>query len=68
MEASQKKVAEALEKLKGQMNEIAKRLEQGYYQAAAAEESHPAMLTTIRTTTKRTMKNNRGTLAHVFGS
>ena len=30
MEASQKKVAEALDKLKGQMNEIAKRLEQGY--------------------------------------
>ena len=40
MEASQKKVAEALEKLKSQMNEIAKRLEQGYSQAAAAEESH----------------------------
>ena len=37
MEASQKKVAEALEKLKNQMNEIAKRLEQGYSQAAAPE-------------------------------
>lgn len=37
MEASQKKVAETLEKLKSQMNEIAKRLEQGYSQAAAAE-------------------------------
>ena len=37
MEASQKKVAEALEKLRAQMNEIAKRLEQGYRQASAAE-------------------------------
>jgi prefoldin alpha subunit len=37
MEASQKRVAEALEKLKGQMNEIAKRLEQGYKQAQEAE-------------------------------
>jgi len=34
MEASQKKVAEALEKLRSQMNEIAKRLEQGYRQAS----------------------------------
>ena len=33
LEASQKKVAEALEKLRGQTNEIAKRLEQGYRQA-----------------------------------
>ena len=36
LEASQKKVAEALEKLRTQMNEIAKRLEQGYAQAQAA--------------------------------
>ena len=36
LEASQKKVAEALEKLRGQTNEIAKRLEQGYRQAPAA--------------------------------
>jgi len=36
MEASQKKVAEALEKLRVQMNEIAKRLEQGYRQAPGA--------------------------------
>lgn len=35
MEASQKKVVEALEKLKSQMNEISKRLEQGYSQAVA---------------------------------
>lgn len=41
LEASQKKVAEALEKLRGQMNEIAKRLEQGYAQAqSAAAGSH----------------------------
>jgi prefoldin alpha subunit len=37
MEVSQKKVAEALDKLRAQMNEIAKRLEQGYSQAAAPE-------------------------------
>jgi prefoldin alpha subunit len=37
MEASQKKVAEAMQKLQSQMNEIAKRLEQGYSQASAAE-------------------------------
>jgi len=36
LEASQKKVAEALDKLRNQMNEIAKRLEQGYAQAQAA--------------------------------
>lgn len=36
LEASQKKVAEALDKLRTQMNEIAKRLEQGYAQAQAA--------------------------------
>ncbi len=41
MEASQKKVAEALEKLRTQMNEIAKRLEQGYRQASAAEGPAP---------------------------
>jgi prefoldin alpha subunit len=41
MEASQKKVAEALEKLRAQMNEIAKRLEQGYRQASAAQSPAP---------------------------
>lgn len=40
MEASQKRVAEALDKLRGQMNEITKRLEQGYKQAQAAAEGH----------------------------
>ena len=41
MEASQKKVADALDKLKGQMNEIAKRLEQGYRQASASGKPGP---------------------------
>ncbi len=41
MEASQKKVAEALDKLRAQMNEIAKRLEQGYRQASAPESPAP---------------------------
>ena len=36
MEASQKKVAEAMDKLRGQMNEIAKRLDQGYRQTTVA--------------------------------
>ena len=36
MEASQKKVAETLDKLRSQMNEINKRLESGYQQAVAA--------------------------------
>jgi prefoldin alpha subunit len=36
MEASQKKVAETLDRLRSQMNEINKRLESGYYQAEAA--------------------------------
>jgi prefoldin alpha subunit len=36
MEASQKKVAEALDRLKAQMNEINKRIESGYQQAMAA--------------------------------
>jgi prefoldin alpha subunit len=36
MEASQKKVAETLDRLRSQMNEISKRLESGYQQAAAA--------------------------------
>ena len=43
LEASQKKVAEALEKLRTQMNEIAKRLEHGYRQApggSPASHSH----------------------------
>jgi prefoldin alpha subunit len=41
MEASQKKVAEALDKMRGQMNEIAKRLEQGYQQSAAGWQGNP---------------------------
>jgi prefoldin alpha subunit len=36
MEASQKNVAETLDRLRSQMNEINKRLESGYQQAAAA--------------------------------
>ncbi len=36
MEASQKKVAETLDRLRSQMNEINKRLESGYQQASAA--------------------------------
>ena len=36
MEASQKKVAEALNRLRGQMNEIAKRIESGYQQAMSS--------------------------------
>ena len=36
MEASQKKVSETLDRLRSQMNEINKRLESGYQQAAAA--------------------------------
>jgi prefoldin alpha subunit len=38
MEASQKKVAETLDRLRSQMNEINKRLETGYQQSAAAEQ------------------------------
>jgi len=41
MEASQKQVAEALDKLRGQMNEITKRLEQGYQQAMSAAQAVP---------------------------
>jgi len=36
MEASQKKVSETLNRLRGQMNEINKRLEAGYQQSVAA--------------------------------
>ena len=36
MEASQKKVAETLDRLRSQMNEINKRLESGYQQSVAA--------------------------------
>jgi prefoldin alpha subunit len=39
MEASQKKVAETLDRLRAQMNEINKRLESGYQQAMAGQES-----------------------------
>ncbi len=39
MEASEKKVAETLNRLRGQMNEIGKRIEQGYQQAMAAEQA-----------------------------
>ena len=38
MEASQKKVSETLDRLRGQMNEINKRLEAGYQQSVAAGE------------------------------
>lgn len=38
MEASQKKVSETLDRLRGQMNEINKRLEAGYQQASAGPE------------------------------
>lgn len=38
MEASAKKVAETIDRLKGQMNEINKRIEAGYQQAMAAEQ------------------------------
>jgi len=39
LEASQKKVAETLDRLRSQMNEIAKRIEQGYQQAVQAEQA-----------------------------
>jgi len=38
MEASAKKVAETIDKLRAQMNEINKRIESGYQQAMAAEQ------------------------------
>lgn len=38
MEASAKKVAETIDRLRGQMNEINKRIEAGYQQAMAAEQ------------------------------
>ena len=39
MEASIKKVAETVDRLRGQMNEINKRIESGYQQAMAADQS-----------------------------
>ena len=39
MEASIKKVAETIDRLRGQMNEINKRIESGYQQAMAADPS-----------------------------
>jgi hypothetical protein len=39
MEASQKKVSETLDKLRGQMNEITKRLEYGYQQSMAGQQA-----------------------------
>lgn len=39
MEASAKKVAETIDKLRAQMNEINRRIESGYQQAMAAEET-----------------------------
>jgi prefoldin alpha subunit len=42
MEASEKKVVEALDRLHNQMNEINKRLEQGYQQAVQAGRTAPA--------------------------
>jgi len=41
MEASAKKVAETLDRLHGQMNDIARRIEMGYQQAQMAQ-MHPA--------------------------
>ncbi len=38
MEASAKKVAETIDRLRGQMNEINKRIEAGYQQAMASEQ------------------------------
>ena len=38
MEASQKRVSETLDKLRGQMNEINKRLEYGYQQSMAGRQ------------------------------
>ncbi|MCX6685603.1 MAG: prefoldin subunit alpha [Methanoregula sp.] len=40
MEASEKKVVETLDRLRSQMNEITKRLEQGYQQAVQAEQQY----------------------------
>jgi len=42
MEASEKKVVETLDRLHSQMNEINKRLEQGYQQAVQAGRAAPA--------------------------
>ncbi|MCX6687965.1 MAG: prefoldin subunit alpha [Methanoregula sp.] len=42
MEASEKKVVEALDRLRSQMNEITKRLEQGYQQTVQAGRAVPA--------------------------
>jgi prefoldin alpha subunit len=42
MEASEKKVVETLDRLRSQMNEINKRLEQGYQQAVQAGRAAPA--------------------------
>lgn len=42
MEASQKKVIETIERIRTQMNEMAKRLEQGYAQMQAAQGAGPA--------------------------
>lgn len=43
MEASEKRVADALDRLRTQMNEITRRIEQGYQQAVQAERAaHPA--------------------------
>jgi len=39
MEASQKRLMETIDKIRSQMNEIAKRLEQGYAQAQAAAQA-----------------------------
>jgi hypothetical protein len=38
MEASQKRVSETLDKLRGQMNEINKRLEYGYQQSMSGRQ------------------------------
>ncbi len=44
MEASEKKVVETLDRLRTQMNEIAKRIEQGYQQTVQAERGAQAAM------------------------
>ena len=64
MEASQKKVAEALDKLKTPDERDRKTARTGYTGRHLLGKPGPPP----RTTTKITTKNNRGTLVHVFGS
>ncbi|MEN6610606.1 MAG: prefoldin subunit alpha [Methanoregulaceae archaeon] len=48
MEASQKKVIETIERIRTQMNEMAKRLEQGYAQMQAAQGAGPVQASSSR--------------------